>query len=174
MGSTRDEYAMSPLDRGLEFLALFALVCCGIAVLLRWFVLPDSIPMHFGVDGSPDRFGSKHELWALLGVFALTYLSMALPARGFGLTRRAEGQEWVAIYWPQMRLLRGLILWFNVETMILFFGLLHGMLDVALGQSAQLNLTPTYSMCGVMAVTAVIWMALASRQSLRQLVNPKR
>ena len=168
MGSTRDEYAMSPLDRGLELLALFALVCCGIAVLLRWFVLPDSIPMHFGVDGSPDRFGSKHELWALLGVFALTYLSMALPARGFGLTRRAEGQEWVAIYWPQMRLLRGLILWFNVETMLLFLALIHGSLAVALGRADALNLVPTFSMCGVMAVTFVIWMIVAIPTTLKQ------
>jgi hypothetical protein len=174
MGSTRDEFSMSGLDRVVEVLALLALLACGVLVLLHWFTLPDSIPMHFGLDGSPDRYGSKYEQWILLGVFALTYLSMALPARAMGMTRRAKGQQWVTTYWPQMRLLRSLILWFNVETMVLFLALLHGTQAVALGRAAHLNPAPMYWMCGVMAITAVIWMALASRVSLRQLVNPKR
>lgn len=174
MDSTRDDFALSRLDRVIEVLALLALMACGGVVLLHWFALSDSIPVHFGLDGSPDRYGSKHELWILLGVFALTYLTMAVPARAMGLARRAKGQQWVRIYWPQMRLIRSLLLWFNAETMLLFLALIHGTQAVALGRAAQLNPTPMFLMCGVMAVTLVLWMGLCIPVTLRQVSAQKR
>ena len=165
---SRDEFALSPLDRILEALALLTLVGGGVLIVVTWGVLPDSIPMHFDIEGSPDRYGAKIELLALWAVFAFTYLTMAVPARLIGLARRAEGQQWVTVYWPQMRLTRALILWFNVETMLLFLALIHGSLAVALGRADALNLVPTFSMCGVMAVTFVIWMIVAIPTTLKQ------
>lgn len=174
MESTRDEFSMSWIDHILEALALLALVGGAVLVVISWIILPDSVPMHFDMSGAPDRYGSKVELWALLGVFVLTYLSMAVPARLFGYARRARTQQWVTVYWPQMRLTRSLILWFNLWTMLLFAALMAGMLAVALGLTPHLILTPVYGLCGAMAITLVIWMIVAMPVTLRQVGATKR
>jgi len=174
METTRDPFSMSRIDLVVEILALLTLLAGAGLVALRWFALPDPMPMHFDMEGTPDRHGSKLELWALVGVFVLTWLSMAVPARLLGLMRRARGQDWVTLYWPQARLLRSLILWFNAETMLVFFALIHGTLAVALGRAPQLALTPMYSLLGVMAITFVIWMGLAIPVTLREIGAKRR
>lgn len=40
---------------------------------LIWSHLPDQVPVHFGIDGRPDRIGDKNEL--LISVFVLTVIS---------------------------------------------------------------------------------------------------
>ncbi|SEJ63841.1 Uncharacterized membrane protein [Deinococcus reticulitermitis] len=52
-----------------------------LALGLNWERLPESVPMHFGAGGQPDRFGSR---WELLGVPAL---ALGLGALGLGLGR---------------------------------------------------------------------------------------
>ncbi len=174
MGNRRDEFSMSWIDRILEALALLALLGGGALVVVSWATLPDSVPMHFDMSGAPDRFGSKVELWVLFGVFVLTYLTMAVPARVMGLARNARTQQWVTVFWPQMRLTRALLLWFNLWTMLLFVALLAGTLAVATGQTTHLVLTPVYGLCGVMAITLVIWMIVAIPVTLRQVGAQRR
>lgn len=36
-----------------------------IYLCLIWYRVPDTVPLHFGFDGKPDRVGSKITLWAL-------------------------------------------------------------------------------------------------------------
>lgn len=60
-----------------------------------WSALPDSVPVHFGADGLPDRYGAKSELWAVLGILGvvgiLTYLLLTnLPKVD---PKRAQGQS---------------------------------------------------------------------------------
>jgi uncharacterized membrane protein len=73
-----------------------ALVCGGMlaASAWAWDKVPDSVPVHFGIDGKPDRFGSKWEgLLIMPGVVALIGVIMAfvpmLDPRSGNLARSA-------------------------------------------------------------------------------------
>lgn len=52
----------------LVILAILPLIVTAIAV---FFILPDTVAVHFGIDGSVDRRGSKYEAFILSGVFLI-------------------------------------------------------------------------------------------------------
>lgn len=52
----------TPLQQGLNSLALVALIGVVIIFLLKWPGLPDRIPHHFDIQGKPDAYGSKYLL----------------------------------------------------------------------------------------------------------------
>jgi|SRR6218665_507740 len=39
-----------------------------IYLLIVWKDLPDTVPMHFDLNGTPDRYGNKNELWASVAI----------------------------------------------------------------------------------------------------------
>lgn len=54
---------------------LYILIAITIIVNLVFIVLmPDTVPVHWGVDGNPDRFGSKYEILIFSGISILTLL----------------------------------------------------------------------------------------------------
>ena len=55
----------------LLILAVLPLIVSAIAVL---FILPDTVAAHFGIDGQPDRYGSKFEALILPGITLAGYL----------------------------------------------------------------------------------------------------
>lgn len=59
----------------LLILAVLPAVCTAIAVL---FILPDTVAAHFGVDGQPDRYGSKYEAFILPGIALAVYFTYLL------------------------------------------------------------------------------------------------
>ena len=93
---------------GLAWATLMVAVSCGI-VLYASNLLPDSdqIPLHFGPDGMPDRFGSKSEaimmLWLLpaitAGVSAILTVAPFLDPRKQNLAvgRKAYLVTWIAV-----------------------------------------------------------------------------
>jgi uncharacterized membrane protein len=46
--------------------------------------LPDSVALHFGADGQPDRFGNKSELWAALLIMMVVSLFVYLVMTNIG------------------------------------------------------------------------------------------
>jgi uncharacterized membrane protein len=58
-------------------------------VLSRYSSLPDRIPVHFGISGAPDRWGSKSELFILVAlVWGLTVLLYVFILSVPGLGRK--------------------------------------------------------------------------------------
>ena len=53
-------------------LSLLPAICTAVAV---FFIMPDTVAAHFGVNGTPDRYGSKYEAFILP---AITIVSTAL------------------------------------------------------------------------------------------------
>ncbi len=53
-------------------LSLLPAICTAVAV---FFIMPDTVAAHFGVNGTPDRYGSKYEAFILP---AITIVSAAL------------------------------------------------------------------------------------------------
>jgi uncharacterized membrane protein len=49
---------------------LIALLPAGY-LALTWNSLPQTVPVHFGPDMKPDRFGDKSELWLVTGILAV-------------------------------------------------------------------------------------------------------
>lgn len=52
-------------------LAVTPLICTATAV---FFILPDTVAAHFGVNGTPDRYGSKYEAFILPAIILALYL----------------------------------------------------------------------------------------------------
>lgn len=50
----------------------------GIYLLSIWNSIPVSAPMHFGIDGKPDRYGSKQELLIMVIVMSVLALGIGL------------------------------------------------------------------------------------------------
>jgi uncharacterized membrane protein len=65
------------------------------AVLSRYPALPGRIPVHFGLSGAPDRWGSKSELFVFIGVmWGMTLLFYALT---LSLPRLARSPRYLNI-----------------------------------------------------------------------------
>lgn len=56
--------------------------------LVAILYLPDEVPVHFGVDGEPDRFGSKYELFILPASALLIWI---LADRGINVFTKKSG-----------------------------------------------------------------------------------
>jgi uncharacterized membrane protein len=50
--------------------AIIALIPLGYLSFI-WKTLPEKVPLHFGIDGQPDRFGARKELWIVPILFSI-------------------------------------------------------------------------------------------------------
>ena len=50
-----------------NLILMVAMLCVG---FYYYFILPPKVPVHFGSNGKPDRFGSKSELLILSMLFS--------------------------------------------------------------------------------------------------------
>ncbi|MDT0165461.1 DUF1648 domain-containing protein [Actinotalea sp. AC32] len=62
--------------------ATWVVVVAAVAAVLAWGDrLPERVPVHFGLDGSADRWGSRDEVWLLLGLWVVLQAGVSLLAR---------------------------------------------------------------------------------------------
>lgn len=66
------------LDWVLEILNGITLAFLLIYPLLYFWEIPDTIPIHFNLQGEPDGYGSKNGLWILPGMGVFLYLLLGL------------------------------------------------------------------------------------------------
>ncbi len=60
-------------------LVVFIIICIPIAYTAFLYPeLPDTIPLHFNIDGSPDRFGNKENIWFPILLLSVVSASMYL------------------------------------------------------------------------------------------------
>jgi uncharacterized membrane protein len=129
-------------------------------VLSRYSALPDRVPVHFGISGSPDRWGSKSELFILVAlVWGLTVLLYAfilsvprlgrkpqllnIPDKGEFLKLSPERQA------PFWELLQEFMAGMAVSVNLIFYLIIQGTLRVIDGSTAAL---PTRNMFVGLAV----------------------
>lgn len=62
-------FTTDPVTRWLRRLSLLAALAIGIAVLLRYPSLPETIPTHFNALGEADGWGSRNAVFGLVAVF---------------------------------------------------------------------------------------------------------
>jgi uncharacterized membrane protein len=70
-----------PLSIPLEIAALAGLIA-GLAVTIHAVsVLPNTIPIHFGLDGRANGWGNKNTMWQFIGIGAFLYLFLSVVRR---------------------------------------------------------------------------------------------
>jgi hypothetical protein len=127
----------SPLEVALEIVALGGILCTVLALLQSWGNLPESIPIHFGITGQPDHWGSKSILWLLPTMGTCLYLVLTLSPllpqlldSPFPIPEdRGEGL---------LGLVRELFGWMKVQIIWLFFLINWQMIQVGLGQASAI------------------------------------
>ena len=60
-------------DKILEAVALIAVLGNALMIAISIQGLPDIIPNHFDLKGTPNQFGSKNSLWAVVAVSVFIY-----------------------------------------------------------------------------------------------------
>jgi len=78
----------SPMENGIYRSVPLAAVILGFAtVAMLWTSMPDTVPIHYKLDGEPDGFGSKWILWIIpvinLGMFYLLGKAPNFDVRNF-------------------------------------------------------------------------------------------
>lgn len=75
---------MNRTDKILELISVVLLIGSVLNVVSVIGHLPDTIPCHFTIDGTPDGYGSKHLLWIIVVISFALYMGFT------GLTRYPE------------------------------------------------------------------------------------
>ena len=125
--------------------------------------LPDKIPIHFGLNGQPDGWGSPSSL-IVLPIIALTlYLVLTLTAAlvprypelvNFPFAVSEEDRP------KLVEMTMDMVAWLKVELMCLFFGIQYVILDCARKQYGRLS--PAYGLVVVAVIFGTIdWFSIA-------------
>lgn len=157
----------TPVERIVDWLALMGMIGSVVLVAVGTMVIPEQIPVHFGVDGTPDRYGSRSELWALLVMMGLSFLLLWAPIRFIDRLRPCCYQDWVRDNGRQIQLVRSLMLWMSLEFAILVNLMIIGILDVAQFRAVTLDLRPVWLITGTVGVTLGVWVVAAVRERTR-------
>jgi len=105
--------------------------------------LPARIPVHFGISGAPDRWGTKSEIFILVGVmWGLTFIFYALT---LAMPRLARNPQYLNI--PN----KEAFLKLPPERQAIFFGLLR---EFMTGITASVNLLFYLILGGILRVAA--------------------
>lgn len=98
-----------PLDKGLEIFSWLLLCACWMYILIQFFSLPNSIPIHFNAEGVADAHGHKYTLLLLpliiTGVFILLHVFAQRPWQ-FNYIVKVTEQNYKALYTSYVRVLR--------------------------------------------------------------------
>jgi uncharacterized membrane protein len=151
-----------PLRAAFEIAALAGLVFHVVTVARAWASLPDTVPVHFGASGRPDRWGQKGEL------LVLPLLSLLLYA---GLTWLGRYSHKFNYPWPatgggaerQRQLGKSLISAIKAQVMWLFAAISWQSARVAAGRAGGLGEAFVPLVLVVVAATLVVYLVLASR-----------
>jgi uncharacterized membrane protein len=69
------------MQRLREVAGLGGLLAIVLLILVEWQRLPETIPTHFSIHGTPDGFGSKSMLWGIAGIAISAYGLLSVAAR---------------------------------------------------------------------------------------------
>ncbi len=83
------------MTKSFEIVAAIVLVGMFLMVGLNWSALPDQVPVHFNASGTPDKWGSKDQVW-ILPVVATGLYAMLTAVTRVTLSDRPRGARQVS------------------------------------------------------------------------------
>lgn len=109
-------------DKIFEAASLLCLI--GTVAILVFSIpgLPDTVPVHFNLNGEPNRYGSKNTLWAVIAISVFLYMLtgiLSMFPQSFNYPSQKNDKE--AQYKLGARFMRSLRAWILFFIMILSF-----------------------------------------------------
>jgi uncharacterized membrane protein len=128
----------SPLDWLLEIVSLAALGAMYGLAAGSWSGLPDVVPTHFGISGTPNSWGDKRSIWLVPAVGLFIYLLLTVSARyprlvnlPFRVDRNAPEVQ---------RIIFRLLASSKAATMLLLAYIVYGQVQSAMRQTNSLGI----------------------------------
>ncbi|MCM2316179.1 MAG: DUF1648 domain-containing protein [Thermoanaerobaculia bacterium] len=149
----------SALDRFLQAAALLGAFVLGGALIAIPTTMPERVPLHFGVSGQPDRWGSPVELMILPTIGIVMWVSLELLARAphiynYPVPITMENAP------CQYTLARRLVRWLSAA-LVWFFALL--LLETArVASGVRSDLGPAIVFVPLGGIVAVVWYFVAA------------
>jgi uncharacterized membrane protein len=157
------------MKRIYDLLNAIFLALTTYTVLSNYSALPDRIPVHFGISGTPDRWGPKSEIlifvaipWGLTIIFYLLTLAIPrfahdprylnIPDKQAFLKLSAEKQ---AIFW---NLLQEFMTAMTVCINFIFYIIAHGTLRVIQSKATSLPLRDVWAGLAVLGLVTIIYL----------------
>ena len=105
---------LSPVLVAVELLAAIAILLAVLLIVQFWAVLPDRIPVHFGLEGLADAWGDKLTIWIVPAVAAIIFAVLTAVSRyphtfNYPVPITSENAR------RQYLLGRGLLVWLKAE-----------------------------------------------------------
>ena len=129
---------LSPADLAVELAGAIAILVSILPIVQFWSVLPDRIPIHFGLGGQPDALGDKIAIWMLPAVAAIIFAVLTAVSRyphTFNYPVRITEQN----ARRQYLLARSLLVWLKAEICWLFALVVRQQILVALGNAQRFS-----------------------------------
>ena len=130
---------LSPVLVTVELLAAIAVLLAVLLIVQFWGVLPDRIPIHFGLGGQPDTWGDKLTIWIVPATAAITFAVLTAVSRyphtfnyPVRITEENARQQYL--------LARGLLVWLKAEACWLLAFVVRQQILVALGNAQRLSM----------------------------------
>ncbi len=125
---------LSPLLIAFSLASAIAILLAVLLILQFWGLLPDRIPIHFGLGGLADAWGDKVTIWLLSAVAAIIFVVLAVASRYrhiFNYPVRITDENAPRQYLRA----RGILVWLKVEVCWLFAFIVRPQIIVALGNT---------------------------------------
>jgi hypothetical protein len=130
---------LSPVLLAVELAGAIAILVSILPIVQFWAVLPDRIPIHFGLGGQPDALGDKVMIWMLPAVAAIIFVVLTAVSRyphtfNYPVRITQENAR------RQYLLGRGLLVWLKAEICWLFAFVVRQQIIVALGNAQRFSM----------------------------------
>ncbi|MEG4964267.1 MULTISPECIES: DUF1648 domain-containing protein [unclassified Microcoleus] len=130
---------LSPVLVAVELLGAIAILLAVLLVVKFWAVLPERIPIHFGLEGLADAWGDKVMIWIVPAVAAIIFALLTAVSRyphtfNYPVRINSENAR------RQYLLGRGLLVWLKAEICWLFAFVVRQQIVVALGNAQRFSI----------------------------------
>lgn len=129
---------LSPVLVAVELFGAIAILLAVLLIVKFWAVLPDRIPIHFGLGGLPDAWGDKVTIWLVPAVAAIIFAVLTAVSRyphTFNYPVRITSEN----AHRQYLLGRGLLAWLKAEICWLLAFVVRQQILVALGNAQRFS-----------------------------------
>ena len=142
----------------LKLSSFFLLVFIWVYTMITYGKLPETVPIHFGLDGTADGFGSKNTNWFLAGISSaifilMMYLSQNPNAPGLNIPENLKKDPAISEFVVSI---------LSVLIMFLFANINYESIQVSLGKVEGLSHITNYIL-GVMLLFIISMMIYSWR-----------
>lgn len=155
----------------LQFAIAFFIALAVFTLLQIWFLgnqLPAEVPVHFGIDGQPDRFSSRGEhLWTMTSLvigttiflLGICWLTPKIPDSMINLPNK---EYWLAPERRQATIIRvqTMLVWVGVLTTLLFSTL--AFLSWLVGMQYAASISPWFWIAVVIYMGTTMYLCLGN------------